>query len=1227
MIARRSLKRIVGTVILAALSACHSNGHTGAAPASSTPAVASPAGPAQGVPAPAGDATPPCVISADCPRGQYCELAQCVQSCSTETPCPNGETCMARGECVSPGSEESSEPEAVLAEAAGALQTLPSRVTLTEADKAFRVSIVSTWSHPLRYRVEVDGGFLRPIQTKGQLNTQLDLDVVVSPPADAGIHDGVVRIITEGGTVSVPVSLSVGFSGVYSGNVSYGDAAGQLLFGSAALQIGFQDNGRDLRGQIDERHSLLYPKRVVGSGRYTSGDGLVDITFVQLVPRSGTDFALIDRSILRTTRILAHRGRSADSLVGTVTETIEGLFSSPVQLTGDIQLRRVGALAQPIGEAAPAPALPTFDTNFTGPGALASSASGATCYELAGLCEPCLAPGASCASVAAAVTSAVSTCAQGYEQDGSVAAGKGLFDNLASACIDAVESPPSPPALPSSAAGCAYPEGLACLMPVIAARADADKRYELAFIESYAALLGSHVAAGSQRLTEAIRASFSRKLGDEAEAYRDVASRLVAPVRWALQAGALEYLRGVSPGSAQGSAGVACPITLGLGEAVRLFVESHLESARLEQLASAQGPDDARIGLQQTSLDMFFAGIAMSDLSQRWALTNDVGLFRFAGLLDTMQDTFAGSSLVNGAFGISPEYVPFLFRGDAASMGVSNFDQVLGLAHNSVALYETLEKSVQDDARTYEQNRHSLDQELETLNQGLTSRIASICGANFSFAEASPDWTQCGSGGGEVDVLALQLQAAEKRVLEAQSRLAAAGEKIQIDVQTAARVLNIRMEDVAFIAQTGEAIAVLTFATGVIDGATKALSTASNAQLFNGFSGVPLGAAILILDIIKAGLDAQKSLLGTVQAMHSATSNADVEYTNAMASVQKQLLDLSQLAIEIDAEILTAAQTRVQLANLVSEGQRVFGERALVAKRIEGDDAVNPAFARQRRDSRLTALLEARHAAQQQVMLAGRALEYELGTALPQLDTAVMATRSSVGFDATLQCMQTIFDRGETAIGVPQRYTTTVSVRSLLGIDGTKKDEVTGESFTAGEQFRMLLKREANLDADGGVSVTFQSDLRAGGPMWSEAVCGDKVSGIQARLIGDSVGDNQAEVHVALAGSGLVRSCATDATIPYRLASSDGSLSPAAAVVQAGTNTNWGDSSINTSLFGQPVARTTWRVTIPSASTAPSNRDVSLDQLEDIELRVTHQASVRNSRSPAIYTGCLAAGL
>src|SRR5690606_26058599 len=86
--------------------------------------------------------------------------------------------------------------------------------------------------------------------------------------------------------------------------------------------------------------------------------------------------------------------------------------------------------------------------------------------------------------------------------------------------------------------------------------------------------------------------------------------------------------------------------------------------------------------------------------------------------------------------------------------------------------------------------------------------------------------------------------------------------------------------------------------------------------------------------------------------------------------------------------------------------------------------------------------------------------------------------------------------------------------------------------------------------------------------------------------------------------------------------------SQAIAIVQAGTNTL--GPTANTSLFGQSVARPSWTLVIPSGVNAPANKDLNLEQLEDIVLEIAHRALPRReggSRADIACLGSVGAGL
>jgi hypothetical protein len=219
-------------------------------------------------------------------------------------------------------------------------------------------------------------------------------------------------------------------------------------------------------------------------------------------------------------------------------------------------------------------------------------------------------------------------------------------------------------------------------------------------------------------------------------------------------------------------------------------------------------------------------------------------------------------------------------------------------------------------------------------------------------------------------------------------------------------------------------------------------------------------------------------------------------------------------------------------------------------------------------------------------------------------------------------CLKQIADSFQTAYGSPQTYSTTVSVRAMLGITGPRTDTVTGEELSEGQQFRQILLQNQNLDGKGGVGISFATDLLPGNQLWSSDVCSDRITSVQAQLVGDFLGDNEAQVNLSLSGAALLRDCGSDDISTWSFGSQSGD-SDALAVIQAGVN-SFGTAPENASLYGQSVARASWQIAVPGAASAPSNSDVALTQLDDIVLQIKHGAIPQRNSPLATDLSCLA---
>jgi hypothetical protein len=318
----------------------------------------------------------------------------------------------------------------------------------------------------------------------------------------------------------------------------------------------------------------------------------------------------------------------------------------------------------------------------------------------------------------------------------------------------------------------------------------------------------------------------------------------------------------------------------------------------------------------------------------------------------------------------------------------------------------------------------------------------------------------------------------------------------------------------------------------------------------------------------------------------------------------------------MEQDVLAITQADLRRRNTVDRAKRLADERLRSLDRISTSPLTDPTFRILQTRLALQAV-NSRAEAQRWLYRAARALEYEintsLGDALPQ---AVLGAYSSTEADRLSRCLTSIFNDYAAEFGVAQEFTTTVSVRDMLGFTAPRIDNVTGEELSQGQLFRQWILRNENLDTQGSVKVTFSTNLQPGNELWSTNVCDDKVATVQAQLVGDFQGDNEAEIQVELEGSSILRRCDSDEIVNWSIDSS------ALAVIQAGVN-DFGEAKPNSSLFGQSVARATWNIIIPSGSTAPANSDLDLETLDDIVLKVTHKALPRQNQSLPINFSCL----
>jgi hypothetical protein len=250
-------------------------------------------------------------------------------------------------------------------------------------------------------------------------------------------------------------------------------------------------------------------------------------------------------------------------------------------------------------------------------------------------------------------------------------------------------------------------------------------------------------------------------------------------------------------------------------------------------------------------------------------------------------------------------------------------------------------------------------------------------------------------------------------------------------------------------------------------------------------------------------------------------------------------------------------------------------------------------------------VLPVRERAIRRVYLALRALEYELSQELPALrDDARRGPRS----------------RGpRRADGVPRRHRRGLPagprVRPALRHRGQPArrhlrhhddvPDVDGSPATPAEQFAALLTDPLHAQAGGGVALPFSLSAYEN-PQFSALLCDDRIDKIEIKLVGDFLGDREAEVMLTRQGLAGVRRC-DGADLPQWSAYAPYSFDRQQVVIQAGVQ-DWGTAGPNAGFAAWPVHGEQWTLTIPPPEQSPANLDLDLTHVSDVVLRLHHRA-------------------
>jgi hypothetical protein len=1147
-----------------------------------------------------------CVFSADCAAGAHCDLGECVADCASGSDCPAPLVCSPRGRCLAAGAPDHDPPPVTRKVGVVRGEALPA--VLSDRDEMLTIALSADTTETVRYRVLLDAPYLTMDELRGEFSQDTTLELRVDRSVLGGSDPtGSVRILTTLGDVVVDVPIQVGLTGAYHGALSYevGSGAGP----KAALSLGTTDIALvvvgdaqgDIRARVDSSSSLLFPQvdgaDMSGRGTFESSSG-VDMTLKQVLPSTfGGDANPFRRELGRQLHFRLSPGERG-SLDGTFEESIFGLFEAPVVLTGTVHFdrRALGSAAEPIFE----PIEPTMPAG--------TGRRPAVSEVFPGWGDECLrdCPDGKVLGCAALIDAVYHRPLE-HALAGRLPSGTDPLVDIATTCREelALTTPPD-------GVACAAVPKLACALgriEVLGLGAEADELYATLFSHT----LDPALFVAQDDVVLALRSSFVDGFAREARTLADGRARLIPPLRWLLSAPLLERLRQSST-AAPVPAGEPAPF-VALRNVVRaLYVLSTIdgELARLQAAMETQERDAVVAGAQAKAVMVLLEAAAVGGIIESWGSAPDGIASEFSDVLSTMNRGFR--TLVQGAlsFGVPDGFIPNVYE---PGRKPTNFEQKMDLIQPALDQAFADEQAFLAAKRDFEQSSEALDEELENVRSGYDMQITRLCGDAFDVDAG--DFSTCGAGtAGDIGLAGLRLEQAGARVEASESRMGGMRDRIAIEWDRLTQVKEVRDGTIRFTEQTGHALSVITFAEGALNAAEKMVEMASQTSIMN--AGAPAAAAPIIgmIEAEKTLLAVERQALQTAQDVRVQADNAKVEVINGMAVVKGLMIDMAQLQVEMRQDVLAVLEAKVDMQNSLATARRLASERARALARI-GKNSARDASYRLIEERAAVRAMRSRAEAQKELYLAGRALEYELNVPFHwALGAAALNVFNAEEASTFKNCLGSVYDSGRTALGQANAYSIEFSLRKVLGVRGTVTDQITGQSIDEGEQFRRILLRNENIDGNGGVGLEFSSNLGSGNGLWPTTMCDDRISSVEAQLVGDFIGDNQAEVDLRLDGGGVLRDCDSGAMLSW---STSGN-----AVIQAGVNSYGTAPAPNESLHGLSVASAKWKITIPGPAAAPSNADVDFGKLEDIVLRVRHAARpIRPAKLP-LSTDCFA---
>jgi hypothetical protein len=694
------------------------------------------------------------------------------------------------------------------------------------------------------------------------------------------------------------------------------------------------------------------------------------------------------------------------------------------------------------------------------------------------------------------------------------------------------------------------------------------------------------------------------------------------------------------------------------------FAETTARWARLAQRAG-QNPIDVRAAVRLAAIAMHAAS---AELHTRLAADPAAtpGLYALGPALQLLATVQAELAPGATSFGYPAAYVPLALGPDDIAHNSSNFDAVQALAADEITQFVQVAADAWQKARDYEQKTHTLAATALQIETEYDAKLRALCGSRPG--ETTPDLASCGEHGGQIADHRAAITAAGLRIRHAtqasENNLHAIavederfGKEIAIALDLGAeieaahgQIFQIKQdgEQSRSVRVQAEAMAECQRIQDNVLTQSDEIATSCNVQYMMQLqAGVSIfgfrlpavapmvaisvdcenklrslkksaknqcettkGQAGLQNALTELQLGEDQEIMAVNADIDQAIRDSDLEIRRAASVALVKNIRAEALLLEIEAEeaelshstaVAAMQSTFLEVAALAQSKARAIG---LMVEDSPENALTRPHFLQARLEA-ASRVLPARERTIRRVYLALRALEYELNQELPALRDTLAAARSPEDIGSLMTCLGGIAEDYRLEHGYGQPYVTEVSLRGdIFGITANIAD-VDGSPATPAEQFAALLQDPLHRQADGAVALPFALSAFENA-QFSTWLCDDRIDKIEVKLVGDFLGDKEAEVLLTRQGLAGVRRC-DGANLPQWSAYVPYSFERAQLVIQAGVN-DWGTAGPNAGYAAWPVHGEQWTLTIPPHEQSPANSDLDLRHISDVVLRLHHRA-------------------